>query len=173
MIARTVMLSLALAACSVREPSTPATAGSAQPTAAKAEQEPPGPSAGPSDPQPVAASSDPQPVAGPSEPQPVAGPTRPPRPDEPDSPDRRCARDTDCALVPDDCTMCPPCKATWRSAANTKKVRAIIAERAKIPCPPIGCPQCAPTPVPPGQPRAETGWIGERAVCRVNQCVVE
>lgn len=168
MIARTVMIALALAGCSGRETSsTPATAGSAQqePAAAKAEPEPTPPDPGPAPPGPA---------AGPSEPPPpVAGQTRPPPPDEPDSPDRRCARDSDCALVPDDCTMCPPCAATWRSAANTKKVRAIVAERAKIECPPIGCPPCAPRPTMPGQPRAETGWIGERAVCRANQCTVE
>lgn len=99
--------------------------------------------------------------------------SRPPRPVEPESADRRCDQDSDCSLVPDDCRSCPPCEATWRTAMNQAKVSELVAERGRIPCPPISCVMCAPTPVAPGAARAETGYIGDRAVCRARQCTVE
>lgn len=160
MIARAAAIVAVLAGCSVRE--TSSSPGAAEPPPQKT-AEPVAPVDRAAD--PATAPADP--------PRPVAGPSRPPQPVEPDSPDRRCASDDDCALIPDDCTTCPPCEATWRQAANKKKVQKIVAERARVPCPPIMCPQCTPTPTMPGQPRAETGYIGDRAVCRAEQCVVE
>lgn len=97
----------------------------------------------------------------------------PPRPLEPRSPTRACRHNADCALLPDSCEHCPPCAATWRTAVNRDEARRLEAQRGGHPCPPISCPDCNPTPSPPGQPPPATGYVGERAVCEDGQCVAE
>ena len=56
-------------------------------------------------------------------------------------PERACKKDADCAVVPDDCSHCPPCEATWRRAANRATVNRIVKARQAIECPPIYCEQ--------------------------------
>lgn len=87
-------------------------------------------------------------------------------------PERACRRDADCALVPDDCTHCPPCEATWRRAANRVAVNRIIKARQAMECPPIACVQCS-LPTPPGQPPQQRGYLGNSAACQAGQCVVK
>jgi hypothetical protein len=86
--------------------------------------------------------------------------------------DRSCRTDADCALVPDDCTTCPPCEPTWRQAASRATVERLIVEQKKATCPPIACLQCSPLPAAPGEPPAPRGYIGTAAVCVGGQCSV-
>lgn len=98
--------------------------------------------------------------------------TPPPTPAATFEPERACKKDDDCALVPDDCRECPPCEATWRTAANRSTVRRIVKARATVACPPIMCQQCW-TPPPPGVAPQAHGYLGEAVECRAGQCVVK
>jgi hypothetical protein len=98
---------------------------------------------------------------------------RPPKPRLPWSADRACRRDADCGLLPESCRHCPPCNPTWRQPANKAAVRRARRAYDHRRCPPITCRRCKRLPVPPGYLPAETGYIGDRAVCKTGQCVVE
>jgi hypothetical protein len=87
-------------------------------------------------------------------------------------PKRACKKDADCALVPDDCSHCPPCEATWRRAANRATVNRIVKARQAVECPPIYCEQCW-TPPPPGIAPEPHGYLGDVAECRAGQCIVK
>jgi hypothetical protein len=86
-------------------------------------------------------------------------------------PERACKKTADCAVVPDDCSLCPPCEATWRRAANRATVNRIVKARQAVECPPIYCEQCW-TPPPPGVAPEPHGYLGDVAECRAGQCVV-
>lgn len=83
---------------------------------------------------------------------------------------RACRTGADCALVPDDCTKCPPCEATWRQAANRSTVDQIVESRRAVECPPIACMQCRAIPRP-GHPPRRGGYIGTSVDCIAGQCV--